>query len=433
MMYNNNNKQPPSFNKNSYSSVNNGMSIYNPTYDQFIIKPPERNKTHGRISDKLVIDSRDRDTIIYPKPNKYRYNIKDEYKDIISVELVLADIPNSVYNINEGNNQIILNSGDDATKLENCIKFTLPVGEYTNQRFLDVLNGSKGNLFEIFTDTSNNGAYFNFYEDPDTNLIKIQSNKPFSFNLDYDIGDKFIKCNQGDINKYYESIGYNSIDRTLGFDRKLHTAEQKFNGNSANNELPPSVTITAVSSSLPTVDGFTVYEITTDNSVDVRQIYSKGDYIEIGGNLFRVYKTLNKTMLEVLSVGGAIAVGGDTITAYWAIYGVNAFELGCPKYVILDIPQFHMLKADQTSIDDAYAVIPLRDGCKTIVDSGAISLDKEIKYFNPPLASLRFIDIKFCDYYNKLVNFKGVDHMLAFRITSLNQPGKYNNLNENLF
>ena len=75
----------------------------------------------------------------------------------------------------------------------------------------------------------------------------------------------------------------------------------------------------------------------------------------------------------------------------------------------------------------------MRDGCKTIVDSGAISLDKEIKYFNPPLASLRFIDIKFSDYYNKLVDFKGVDHMLAFRITSLNQPGKYNCFNENTF
>ena len=137
--------------------------------------------------------------------------------------------------------------------------------------------------------------------------------------------------------------------------------------------------------------------------------------------------------LEVLDVGGVAPLINQTITAYWAIYGVNAFELGCPKYVILDIPQFHMLKADPTSIDDAYAIIPLRDGCKTIVDSGAISLDKEIKYFNPPLASLRFLDIKFCDYYNKLVNFKGVDHMLAFRITSLNQPGKYNCFNENTF
>ena len=430
MMFNNNNKHPPSFNKNSYSAVNNGMSIYNPTYDQHIIKPPERNKTHGRISDKLIVDSRDRDKTVYPKPNKYRYNIKDEYKDVISVELVLADIPNSVYNINEGNNQIILNSGDDINNLDNCIKFTLPVGEYTNQSFLDVLNGSKGNIFEKFADS---GAYFNFYEDPDTNLIKIQSNKPFSFNLDYNIGDKFIKCNQGDINKYYESIGYNSIDRTLGFIRKLYTAGQKFNGNSANNELPASVTVSGVSGPFTdTVNGFNVYELTTDGSVDVRQIYSKGDYLELGGNLFRVNRTLNKTMFEVLEVGG-VAPAAGTISPYWAIYGVNAFELGCPKYVILDIPQFHKLKADPTSIDDAYAVIPLRDGCKTIVDSGAISLDKEIKYFNPPLASLRFIDIKFSDYYNKLVDFKGVDHMLAFRITSLNQPGKYNCFNENTF
>ena len=32
-----------------------------------------------------------------------------------------------------------------------------------------------------------------------------------------------------------------------------------------------------------------------------------------------------------------------------------------------------------------------------------------------------------------LVDFKGNEHMLAFRVTCLNQPGKYNNFNENIF
>ena len=137
---NNNRTQP--YNQNAFNPPNSGMSIYNPTYDQFVIKPPERNKTHGRISQKLIVDSRDRDYTLYPKPNKYRYNLEEEYKDVISVELVLGEFPNTVYNIYQKNNQMILKVGDE------CKKFILDEGEYTNDSFLDYLNGSKGNIFQ---------------------------------------------------------------------------------------------------------------------------------------------------------------------------------------------------------------------------------------------------------------------------------------------
>jgi len=426
------------FNKNQYSSIDSKMAMVKPTYDQFIIKPPDKNKTHGRISEKLVVDSRDRDSINYPKPNKYKYEIKEEYKDVISVELVLADIPNTVYNIYEKNNEIIL-----AIVGGDCKKFKIPKGEYTNQSFLDLLNGTKGNLFQTFA--TNNEAHFNFYEDSDTNLVKIQSNEPFTFNLDYTVGDKFIKCNQGDINKYYESINYNSVDKTLGFERKQYTADQKFNGNKGkqcDNDLPDDVTLGGVSASpdTPSVDGYAVWRIVivetgSMSDYDVRKFYSEGDYIDIEGVLYRVDKTLNKTTMDVkdLPDSGAPSIG-NVISPYYAIYGSYAFELGCPKYVILDIPQFHMLKSEQASIDDAYAIIPLEGNrCKTVINSGSAPLDKDIRYFNPPLARLQTLDIEFLRYDGSLVDFKGVDHMLAFRVTCLNQPGKYNNFNENVF
>ena len=446
MYYPNMPQQP--FNKNTYSAVNQPMEMVKPTYDQFVIKPPERNKTHGRISQKLVVDSRDRDHINYPKPNKYKYEIKEEYKDVISVELVLAGIPNSVYNIYEKNNEIILNSGNSVDSLNNCKKFKIHQGEYTNQSFLDLLNGSKGNIFQTFAN-GDDPAYFNFYEDPDTNLIKIQSNKPFSFNLDYDVGDKFIKCNQGDIDKYYESINYNSLDKTLGFKRKKYTAATKYSGDvgsTCDNDLPTDVTLTPAGGVAPPVttvseNGYTLWRVTivetgTMEDYDVRKFYSKGDYIEIGSELYRVYETLNKATMDVeqIDATGGAPSGDAVIARYYAIYGSYAFELECPQYVILDIPQFHMLKADPASIDDAYAVIEL-DGnsCKTIVNSGGAPLDKDIKYFNPPLARLKSIDVKFLRYDGSLVDFKGVDHLLAFRVTCLNQPGKYNNFNENTF
>ena len=50
----------------------------------------------------LVIDSRDR---VSGTPDCYEYIIDDLYYDVISVELKLADIPNSTYLVNETNNQ----------------------------------------------------------------------------------------------------------------------------------------------------------------------------------------------------------------------------------------------------------------------------------------------------------------------------------------
>ena len=81
------------------SSINKNLQQVNTDYDPYIIKPPDRNKTHGSISRHLIIDSRDRDYLIYPNSNKYRMEVPQEWKDVVSMELTLAQIPNTFYNI----------------------------------------------------------------------------------------------------------------------------------------------------------------------------------------------------------------------------------------------------------------------------------------------------------------------------------------------
>ena len=73
-------------------------------YTQYIIKPPERNITHGRTSRYLVVDSRDRDKNKYPNANKYRINNPQERRDVVSAELIYGNIPNTYYNITANNN-----------------------------------------------------------------------------------------------------------------------------------------------------------------------------------------------------------------------------------------------------------------------------------------------------------------------------------------
>ena len=129
----------------NFSDINkafNNSSQNNFDYNSVIIKPPDRNKTHGTITKNLVIDSRDRDYNIYPNSNKFRVEITEEYKDVTSLELVYGQIPNNYYNIRENvNNHFIISDNNNIYQIE------IPEGSYDNNKLIDILNGNYGNLF----------------------------------------------------------------------------------------------------------------------------------------------------------------------------------------------------------------------------------------------------------------------------------------------
>jgi len=80
-------------------SIGSSIEQVTPTYDQITIQAPDRNKTHGKKTKRLIVDSRERDMELYPDPSQYVLNLETEYRDVISVELSQANIPNSFYNI----------------------------------------------------------------------------------------------------------------------------------------------------------------------------------------------------------------------------------------------------------------------------------------------------------------------------------------------
>src|SRR6056300_336814 len=102
------------------SNFSNFPNSFNPNiqqvkhdYNQTIIKPPDRNVTHGTITKHIVIDSRDRDYLKYPDSNQYRVEITEEFRDVTSLELILAQIPNTFYNISVENNKYYISEGSD--------------------------------------------------------------------------------------------------------------------------------------------------------------------------------------------------------------------------------------------------------------------------------------------------------------------------------
>lgn len=76
----------------------------------------------------LLIDSKDRPD--NEEPNKYEIKLKKIYKDVISIELKKASIPNSDYIVNEYNNSFYFQ--DNANQVNRCDYNTLklPIGNY---------------------------------------------------------------------------------------------------------------------------------------------------------------------------------------------------------------------------------------------------------------------------------------------------------------
>lgn len=194
---------------NSFSNFQtafNNIQQVNTDYTPYIIKPPDRNKTHGSISKHIIIDSRDRNYTLYPNSNKYRIDLPEELRDITSIELTLAQIPNTYYNISENNNVFYISESPN-----NIVSINIPEGQYNNNSLIDSFNGKYGDLFYELT------SKFNFSRNPINLKLRIQSNRQtgqeFIYNLNYLVNDTCSPCK------------LNSIDKTIGFINQQYQSE----------------------------------------------------------------------------------------------------------------------------------------------------------------------------------------------------------------
>lgn len=112
----------------------NSADIVDPSQlfiDNAIIKPPEvdyKNLPVRKI--RYCIDSRDRNHTLYPSPSKYVLDTEEMLKDIVQVELTLADFPFNDYTITTNNN--ILHTSVD--------NYEIPPGIYDGEVLADTLS-----------------------------------------------------------------------------------------------------------------------------------------------------------------------------------------------------------------------------------------------------------------------------------------------------
>lgn len=67
-----------------------------------VIPPPQSKDLEGsRKYTRVVIDSKDRNASLFPNPNDYEVTLDDDINDVISAQLISADVPLPMYIINE--------------------------------------------------------------------------------------------------------------------------------------------------------------------------------------------------------------------------------------------------------------------------------------------------------------------------------------------
>jgi hypothetical protein len=395
-------------------SIGKNLQQVNTDYDPLIIKPPDRNKTHGTMTRHLVIDSRDRDYLLYPNSNQYRIEVPQEWKDITALELSLAQIPNTFYNITESNNVFYISDTPN-----NIFSINIPEGQYNNQSLIDTLNGKYGDLF------INYDSKLNFSRNPINLKLRIESNRAtnqeFIYNLNYVLNDTCSPCK------------LNSIDKTIGFINKQF--ESSMVDLSYINVLPGNITNISSTSD----QDYTLYKLVAQQNydgvnVDFTSIFYINDYFILQDPITNVkyycqiyeIKNDNTIVFEEMNNKDPTIISGKIFNNISILYSPNIYQIENKPYVILNIKGADILNSIGAA-NKGYTIIPLLNLENTIVNQSTIPVHSVIKYFNPPQGKLLWIDIEFLNYDGTLFNFRGQENMLVFIVSMLNQPGKYNN------
>jgi len=194
--------------------------------DILINKPEHFDKLHKKIygEDKtldnfLTIDSRDRNTDIFPNSNNYTVNLNEIYTNVVSVELITAEIPKSGYFLENYNNILHFQEKNDQVISSTYYEAEIPIGNYTSQTI--------GNAIQNALNISGQSTYNVSYTSDEK--IKIQSDLSGGdniFNLVFSNGIE----NYG-IDSFRNKYITYTAGRILGFDAVNLSGQNNYTSN----------------------------------------------------------------------------------------------------------------------------------------------------------------------------------------------------------
>lgn len=343
---------------------------------------------------RYIVDSRDRNINRYPSPSRYEVTLPDDIRDIVYVKLNIADIPFSRYLIHSGNNKLYVSEQAD---LGNVLEVALTEGEYETPSDLASEMATRLNAAcnGTMTVTYNaRGDKFAIQSD----LTHKTSGAPIAFALLFQGSTvPYGPQEQGDTMTTYKA---GTPARVIGFDNKQYRGA-----------VTGTVEGAQGSATLTGVGTLFTKDLTVGQTV----------VVAVAGTLvrFTVAAIANNTTLT-LSAALTDAVSAGSVLYTGLIRAPYRRNFNRDRYIVMNLD----------NVDLHHSITPILDKSFAIINSAEWSLnndysDDNVRTFNPPMASLRKLRIRFVDYDGYEYDFQNQDHRLELIFASLRNTRLY--------
>lgn len=381
-------------------------------YSHMIPKPDNivNSSEHANI---VVIDSSDRNKLLYKNANEYVMHFNTPLANVIEVELISIDYKYSNYQFDLSNNKLyIQHDSDDIT-------LNLGKGNYTTTNMETHFANKFRNYKSITGQTYDISIKYHdilnrFYFKTSTNKImgiKFKgSEKSYPTSLYGSIATNTGKYNY----KPYTNgryFGYSERD----FSNKLDISDMTVSGTSGDYII--GLTFTNKNDYQQLLDTLHIFD--TDMTCCITD--SDNNSHTISNSDIKGFDIISDSVIHIMVSSTSMSIG--TITSNPIFYtniiiGDIIQTDDRDKYVLLDIKELNRLESANSNIHDSYVKIPINH-TEQIYFNNAKNYGT-IKYFNPVLKLLDRLSIKIKDRNGKILDSGGLDHTMVFAIKCLN-------------
>jgi len=427
--------------------------------EELIISPDDYIKSlnkHIKFFD-VIIDSRDRNTDKYTEPNEYVLDLEREMYNIISLELISAEIPNSEYIINSDNNLLHFEESNGTSIIS-----TIPIGNYTLATLAAAIqtqmNNDGGSTYTVTTNdfaritevfTENNSRITSTASDPfklfdsDLDTFWLSSSVPASFTYDFLTSQtinkyKFIctETNGRPFSWVVEVSNDNSTWVAIDTQTSVATTQNVY------------ATFTLASNSF--AGRYVRFRITASTAVDVH--ISEIEYFKTAVNRVTITSDLTggsglfnldffgrnvntghlgnstEALYKENSIGDLLGFNPEKLTGFTNYTSENEVILSRERQVYLQIQGIDNIHTIEQHESDRFVLLTL-DSNKGDVSfiknfennkSYEDNIDNEFVYFSDTPINMKKLNIKFRKPNGNLYNFYGLNHSLHLRIKAFN-------------
>jgi len=382
-------------------------------YHSHMVTKPDNVVNSNEHANIIVIDSNDRNKLLYKNANEYVMHFNTPMTNVIEVELISIDYKYSNYEFDLSNNKLYIQHDSDDITLH------LGKGNYTTSN-METHFANKYQNYKTITGNTYD-ITLKYHDILDRYYFKTTANEIMKVNF------------KGSEKTYPATLYGDTTTNTGSYNYKPNTNGKYFGFSERDFSNKPDISIMSITG---TAGDYTISLTITNNDdyqqlVDTLNIFDTDmtcSFIDSGANTHTVsnsnikgFDIISDTVINIMVTSASISIG--TVTSSPTFYtniiiGDIIKTEDRDKYVLLDVKELNRLESANSNIHDSYVKIPVTHS-EQIYFNNAKNYGT-IKYFNPVLKSLDRLSIKIKDREGKVLQSGGLDHTMVFAVKCLN-------------